>query len=206
VSVTRNLRRVITNLPRYARRWLEWLVVLGETSPPSTFPSLEAVKRPPSRAPQQVTRYATSALFLHRCHRYLTRRPTEQLHLVTGFVLEDCQLMTDLIAVAQVRRTTVGASASPADLHKPLTLMHTFGLRCAGLFHSHPGRGVGSTQPSSTDLTNHRSWERAYPLVGAVFSQDGVIRFFGGRDRVRVEVYGKKIEKLHDNLYRLQFD
>jgi proteasome lid subunit RPN8/RPN11 len=145
-----------------------------------------------------------SSLFLDHCYRYLTKTPAENLHLVTGIITDGAFVLNEMVHLPNVRRAFAGASAGPAETGKGLLLMQEYGLRCTALFHSHPGRGAQSTVPSGTDLRNQRTWEKAYPLIGAVFSQDGYVRFFASSGRPKVYVLGRKVSKIDENLYKIE--
>jgi proteasome lid subunit RPN8/RPN11 len=202
-------RRLVANFPRYSRNWVHWLVALGELPPNTARELLDRLQPQPVQGPRATPSfngYVASSLFLHRCHRHLTDGPAENLHLVTGIVLDNRFVMTDLVALNHVDRRVSRAFASPGDVRNGLLLMESFGLRCGGLFHSHPGHGIASTSPSSTDWQNPRAWERAYRLIGAVFSHDGYVRFFGPQERLHVEVQGKKVKQIDVDLFHLELD
>jgi proteasome lid subunit RPN8/RPN11 len=204
-----NLRRLVANFPRYSKNWVRWLIVLGESTPNTARELLDRLQVQPapcSRATASFTGYVVSSLFLHKCHRHLTDGPAENLHLVTGIVLDDRFIMTDMVALNHVDRQVARAFANPGDVRNGLLMMESFGLRCGGLFHSHPGRGIASTSPSGTDWRNQRAWEQAYRLIGAVFSRDGFVQFFGPEERLHIEVYGKKVRQIDVALFQLELD
>ena len=202
------VRKLVSNLPSYIRNWLEWLVILGQSPPPAGFPGLGPAEpryqKEEADRRRRPTRYVMSSLFLDRSYRYLTRTRPEDLHLATGVVLNGAFILNEIIQLPNVQRALTGASASPVETSKGLLSIEAYGLTLGGLFHSHPGQGPDSTFPSSIDLRNHQTWEKAYPLVGAVFSQDGYIRFFTSSVQPQVDVVGKKVSKIDENLYKLK--
>lgn len=208
MTAGKRVRKVVSNLPRYSRNWLDWLIFLGESSPPAGYPELGTAegryRKEEAGRRTRPTRYVMSSLFLNRSYRYLTKTRPEDLHLATGIVLNGAFVLSEMIQLPNVRRALTGASASPVETSKGLLTIEAYGLRCGGLFHSHPGQGPDSTLPSSIDLRNHRTWEKAYPLVGAIFSQDGYIRFFTSSAQPRVHIMGKKVSKINENLYKLK--
>ena len=203
------LRRIIANLPRYSRNWLQWLAVLGEAPPSAMRPPdrqpARAVqpKRPPAPAAEH---FVAGSWFLHRCYHHLMRVANEDLHLVTGMTLDNQYVMTDMVTLQEINGSATGAFVSAQNVREGLMLMERYGYTCLGVFHSHPGRGAASTQPSGTDWSNQKTWEQAYPLVGAVFSRDGYVRFFASKPQVQLAVVGKKVTKINENLYRLEID
>ena len=189
MRIARTLLALAAAPCRYVRNWLAWQVALGQ-SPPSRDMMASVLRggraeRQPQK-PVRPTRYVATSLFLHRCWRYLTRTPCEDLHLATGVLLDGQFVLNELVTVPNVRRSHSGASAGPLDVREGLFLMESYGLRCGALMHSHPGR--------------------AYPLVGGIVSQDGCVRFFSNSPEVQVEVIGKKVSKIRDNLFKLEVE
>jgi len=203
------VRLIIANLPRYGVRWLEWLVALGElqADPDLLLRALRSPQQPrqteDERRTQSPRRYVMSSLTLHKSYRHLTREPIEDLHLATGVILDGTFVLNDLILLRSVERSLGGTSASPAETRRALLTMEAFGLKCGGLFHSHPGRGPSATIPSGTDRRNHETWEEAFPVVGGIFTHDGFVRFFKASGRPRVDVLGKKVRRIDETLFRL---
>jgi hypothetical protein len=78
------------------------------------------------------------------------------------------------------------------------------GYILTGWVHNHTGNGEGSVHPSGTDIKNQKALEVGnYAAVGAIFSQDGFIRFFSDRLKFNVEILGKGVQKVGENLYRI---
>lgn len=201
------LRKLISNLPHYAGNWLEWMVVLGESSPSALLPQI-AADRPDAKSTKRrslpISRYVVSSLLLHNSYRHLTEGREENLHFVTGVVVAESFVLTDMITVRGVDRRMARATAAAPDVHRAMVFIESFGLKCGALWHSHPGTRVDSTRPSGVDWRNQKAWEKAYSLLGAVFSRDGFVRFFAARPGVVVHVHGKKVTRIAENVYKLE--
>jgi hypothetical protein len=79
-----------------------------------------------------------------------------------------------------------------------------FGHFLHGLFHSHRGTGIKTSRPSSIDLnTQSRYEEGGYQMIGAVFTDDGFVRFFSHQLPFEIHVYGKGVERHGDTIFRL---
>jgi len=201
------LQRLHADFPRCLENLLEWLVVLGESPPEQGVSSIDAFRRVRADTTDQhpsPPSYVLSSLFLHRCYRRLVRVAPEDLHLATGVMLDGRFVLSDMVGLRNVQQRPAGAFAGPGEVRTGLMLMERFGLRCGGLFHSHPGVGEQSTFPSSVDVCNHQTWEKAYPLIGAIFSRDGYVRFFAAAGRPQVQVLGKRARRINECLYSLK--
>ena len=206
MTAEESFKKIAANWYRYLPNWGEWLVSMGEKGP-----AMEA--RPPlidtkghREVPVQrslARHYAMTSLFLFRCHKYLTEHDCEEIHLVTGLQLADTFALTDIVRFGDAKRSPTDAFADPLETRRALNAIEGYGLRCGGLFHSHPGTGPNSVTPSPTDLENQRIWEQAYPLVGAIFSRDAHVRFFTAKDSVAFGVQGKRVRRLDERLFKL---
>jgi proteasome lid subunit RPN8/RPN11 len=139
--------------------------------------------------------YLISSWFLAECLSYLTGNPQghERLHLVTGIKISPNQRTLErMVKVALKLASETGAVADQYALQKTLIEMDRRGHALYGLFHSHPGTGALATRPSSTDLATHRRYEKAYPLVGAIFVKDGFVRFFSHQP-FTLTIYGEGV-------------
>lgn len=73
-----------------------------------------------------------------------------------------------------------------------------------GVFHSHRMQGPRSVTPSAVDRRHQERLERSgYPVVPAIFSDDGYVRFFTLVQPFTLEVYGKGVEQHDSQLFRL---
>jgi hypothetical protein len=148
--------------------------------------------------------YLVGSLFLHDCYKELVSGPDERMHYVTGLKLGTVLTMDRIISFALDAATPVFAQGNLASSHQALMRLTRFGHRLHGLFHSHPGRGKEATHPSHIDLdTQERQECGRYPVVGAIFSRDGFVRFFSVRNRFSIVTYGEGIEHVGETVYRL---
>ena len=76
---------------------------------------------------------------------------------------------------------------------------HTVVLQC----HRHPGRGLGSTRASGTDIKNHKDWEKFYPLIGMIVVKTGHFRFFSADKNFEISIYGSEVTKIDGQTYCL---
>jgi len=148
--------------------------------------------------------YLVSSLFLHRCYRYLRKFDSEALHFVTGPRLGGTRVLDTMLIFELSHRSWVRAVGDIRATHDVLRAMDDFGHALTAYFHSHPGRGASATYPSFIDLEYQEGLERGgYPTIGAIFSQDGFVRFFSWRREFTIEVYGLRIREEAKNVYRL---
>jgi proteasome lid subunit RPN8/RPN11 len=151
--------------------------------------------------------YLVGSWFLADCHRYLLANPHghERLHFVSGVKIGTTRTLDRLVEVAIESQSAIHAVADPLAAQRTLVEMDEWGHTVHGLFHSHPGSGPAATRPSSTDLDTHERYERGgYPLVGAIFVRDGYVRFFGNKHQCTVMVYGKGVDHVEENLFKIR--
>jgi hypothetical protein len=91
-------------------------------------------------------------------------------------------------------------------LQKALIEMDRRGHPLYGLFHTHPGEGPHATRPSSTDLDTHERYEKAYPLVGAIFVKDGYVRFFSKKQPFTITISGEGVTPIDQaqHIYQIE--
>ena len=159
---------------------------------------------PSDAGDESETTYVVGSLFLYDCHRELIRGPNENMHYVTGVGLGSVLTMDRITPIALDTATPVFAQGNLASSHGALMRLTRFGHRLHGLFHCHPGRGKEATRPSYIDLDTQERQERGkYPVVGAIFTADGFVRFFSVRNRFSIVIYGDGVEHVEDTVYRL---
>jgi hypothetical protein len=180
------------------RQTNDFLAVLGEIAE-----SLQAVRLP--EGPPH-PRYTVSSLFLYESFKKLTADRNEQLFFVTGTAFEQKLILDQWAEFEHQSRTMLGVTGDMRSTHKLLIRLEQFGHRLHAHFHSHPGNGPSSTQPSGTDENFQRRLESAGHLaVMAIFSRDGFVRFVRLDGKPEIEIYGSGVE-LHDDektIYRL---
>jgi hypothetical protein len=154
-----------------------------------------------------VPTFVISSWFLSDCADYLLSHSDgfELLHLVTGSKISATQRTLDrMIQVSLEAHSPASARANQQELQKLLVEFSGWGHALHGLFHSHPGFGKEATQPSGVDLGTQKLYEQGgYPLVGAIFSRDGDVRFFASNP-VAVTVFGAGVEQHEDHVFQIQ--
>jgi hypothetical protein len=171
---------------------------LGEDRPAAT-----------ALTPEQpnIPTYVISSWFLSDCAEYLLSNAQgfELLHLVTGSKISANQRTLDrMIKVPLEAHSPASARANQQDLQKLLIEFSGWGHTLHGLFHSHPGSGKGATQPSGVDLGTQKLYEQGgYPLVGAIFSRDGYVRFFASNP-MTITVFGAGVEQHEEHVFQIQ--
>jgi proteasome lid subunit RPN8/RPN11 len=175
----------------------EALKLLAEHSPPSPSSSQEA------------PHYLISSWFLADSLEYLIGDPQghERLHLVTGIkVSPNERTLERMVKVPLKLASEVDALADQHGLQKALIEMDRRGHPLYGLFHSHPGKGALSTRPSTKDFTTHERYEKAYPLVGAIFVKDGFVRFFSNNTPFTITIYGEGVTPIDQaqHIYQIE--
>ncbi len=148
--------------------------------------------------------YSAGSLFLYDCYKYLMQVPQEVIHYVTGVDLGGILTLDKMTCFDIEKQSAVYVKGNIVSSQKVLIQMTEYGHKLHGWFHSHPGRGVRATVPSTIDMDHQARLERGnYPSIGAIFTRDGFVRFFSGERRFEVTVYGEGVEKVNERIYRL---
>lgn len=149
-------------------------------------------------------RYAVSSLFLHTSFRKLTADRDEEFFFITGNVIDDVFVLDQWAEFAHQKRSVVGVTADTRSTHKLLIKLEQFGHRLLAHFHSHPGNGPDSTNPSGIDDNFQRRLESAgHVAVMAIFSRDGFVRFVRLDQNMEIEIYGEGVEKHAPGIFQL---
>ena len=149
-------------------------------------------------------RYAISSLFLHESFKKLTPGPEEEFFFITGNEVEGTFVLDQWAEFAHQKRSIVGVTADTRATHKLLIKLEQFGHRLLGHFHSHPGNGPDSTNPSGIDENFQRRLESAgHVAVMAIFSRDGFVRFVRLDQNFDIEIYGEGVEKHAPGIFKL---
>ena len=173
------------------------LALLEQGHPPA------AVLEPEQPA---VPTFVISSWFLSDCADYLLSHSQgfELLHLVTGQKFSQVRTLERLIKVPLEAHSPANAQANQQDLQKLLIELSGWGHSLHGLFHSHPGYGKDATRPSPVDVDTQQLYERGgYPLVSAIFSRDGYVRFFCS-DPLTITVFGTGVEQHEEYIFKIQ--
>ena len=154
---------------------------------------------------KQQPKHLAGSMFLTDCYAALNPGPhTESMFYVSGPQTDGVRHLSRICPFAYDSRSAAYVSGDITSSLGALVLMERFGHRLHGWFHSHPGTGPGATTPSSTDMGHQQLLENGNHLaIGAIFTQDGYVRFFSRELALNIEVYGQGVEKTDDSLYRL---
>jgi len=156
------------------------------------------------RAHCGVPRFVVSSFFLHECFRKLTADQSEQFSFITGVEIAGALVLDQLIELEHDKRTQLGVTANADFTHQLLIRLEQFGHRLLAHFHSHPGRGPGSTHPSGIDEKFQERLERAgHQTVAAIFSRDGFVRFFRLDGKFEIEVFGEGVEQHEAHIFKI---
>ena len=161
---------------------------------------------PPGSAEAQRPRYTVSSLFLYESFKKLTADRNEQFFFVTGAELDGALILDQWAEFEHQTRTAGRATGDIQSTHRVLIRLEQFGHRLHGHFHSHPGNGPSSTQPSGIDENFQKRLEVAgHSAVMAIFSRDCFVRFVRLDGKPEIEIYGSGVEKHDDEktIYRL---
>jgi hypothetical protein len=144
-------RRLLAQLFLRIRQTNEFLRTLGEIAD-SLAPVAAAHAQP---------RYAVSSLFLYESFKKLIADRDEQFFFVTGTELNGALILDQWAEFEHQKRTVVGVTAEVRSTHRVLIRLEQFGHRLLAHFHSHPGNGPSSSQPSGIDENFQRRLESA---------------------------------------------
>ena len=157
---------------------------------------------PPKSLKKRQT-YVMSSLFLHDCFNFLNTKKVESLHFVTGPQLADMSVLDRIIDFEIEIQNSIFAKGNSSSIRNALIQLSKYEHKLQGCFHIHPGRGIFSTEPSPIDLRLQDTFDRGgYKAIGAIFSRDGIIRFYSSLD-FEIQVYGKGVERIYGRFYRL---
>lgn len=153
----------------------------------------------------QRLKHLVGSMFLSDCYSALNPGPhTESMFYVSGPETNGVRHLSRICPFVYDSRSAAYVSGDITSSSNALILMERFGHRLLGWFHSHPGTGPGATTPSPTDMKHQRLLEKGNHLaIGAIFTQDGYVRFFSRKLKVNIEVYGQGVERIDDKLFRL---
>jgi proteasome lid subunit RPN8/RPN11 len=148
--------------------------------------------------------YVVPSLFLHESFNLLNQdKENESLHFVTGPEIRGIKILDKIMGFRIEEQNAAYAKADSYEVSDVLIKLHKYSFKLLGYFHIHPGTGIDSTFPSSTDLALENLLNKGnYEAVGAIFSRDGFVRFFSSDD-FRIDIYGRGVERINEKLYRI---
>ena len=151
--------------------------------------------------------FVINSLMLYRSFKLLTETANENLHAVTGSITGEIRSLEQIIPLRLSVQNIGGATAENQSLVEEFLNLYQFGLRPLGYFHSHPGCGISATKPSGTDRQTQLDMEQSgSEIIGAIFSRDGFIRFYANNHEPNVRVFGKRVKRIKENVYKLEIE
>jgi proteasome lid subunit RPN8/RPN11 len=149
--------------------------------------------------------YLCTSWFLKDCLLSLTKSKKEAMLFVAGLDVGNLRVLNRTLELSYSEQSEIYVAAEGESHRDALRQLEHHGLKLLSWFHSHPGSGEDSTQPSGIDLSHQRDLEMGgYSAVGAIVNRDGYVRFFSHSLCFDVVVLGKNIEVVGENLYRLR--
>lgn len=170
------------------------------------------VRRKAVRFAREFPRYVISTMMIEELYNYLVDQdggPTsEKMCFAYGIVDDETNTVTPCgkLLPDMSERSWASVIGDPRSVHEALSRIdrhlpdHALVLTC----HLHPGHGPGSVVPSSTDRRTHRDMERGgYPVIGAIFSQDGYVHFFSVGVKFDLSVTGGGVKRVGKRTFRI---
>ena len=165
------------------------------------------LREPTGTMERQVLTYRLSAMFLNDVRTLLIDgNGNENECYCSGILDKEANTATpvQVLPIKLARQSAVCASGDASSIYHTLSELDRWAHPILMFCHSHPGHGPGSIHPSRTDLSTQKDLEVSYQIVGAIFSQDGHVRFFSAGKPFQVEIFGKGVTEFGDNVYRIQ--
>ena len=148
--------------------------------------------------------FVCGAWFLRQCQRQLTTTENEAMTYVTGLAMANLRTLDQILEFNYAEQTTCFVSADPESGRNALRTLHEEGQELLAWFHSHPGRGVKATAPSSEDMDHQSDLEKGgYQAIGGIFTRDGHVRFFSTGLQFRIDVIGDRAEQVDETVFRI---
>lgn len=170
--------------------------------------------RPPTRVgfAHDIPTYVISTMMLEEWYSYLVNqndeRQGETMCFACGVIDTDTNTITPcgMLKPEMSERSWSGVVGDPESVHEALSRIdrhlpnHALALTC----HLHPGLGPNSVLPSMTDRKTHRDMEKGgYPVIGAIFSEDGYVHFFSGDCKFRLMITGGGVKDVGNRTYHI---
>jgi hypothetical protein len=164
---------------------------------PAPAPLAESKPVLPAPAPAR-TSYCISSAALAQAHAFLVQRlpggagEPEWMLAVTGLKWDGVRTLEHLIAVRLATQSGARASFDMQHFTSVAVALHEHGQALHAVFHSH--RFSGPPGPSSVDMSFQETLD-VYPAIQAVFSENGYVKFYGGKHPFAIQVYGKGVKQ-----------
>ena len=154
-------------------------------------------------SPEMYT-YVASAPFLRRVLKSLLQYPEEDAKYIAGVRHDRFYMMEWMEEFDCDKRSSVRVVGNDMSCLKSQRRIEDNGYEQVVWVHTHSGHGEGAVFTSSIDMGTQRRLERGgYPTIGAVFSRDGFVLFFSDKLPFKMDVRGKGVTEIHENLYKL---
>lgn len=148
--------------------------------------------------------YLVGSWFLHRCHEYLVQGEPEWMLYVTGVCINGVHTLDQMATFPFEKQSAGYVKGDQAFARDVLLDMAEMGHRLQAVYHSHRLTGPNAVSPSAIDKAHQERLERGgYPVVSAIFSEDGYIRFFTIDQPFKVHLYGKGVDQVEEYLFKL---
>jgi len=148
--------------------------------------------------------YIAGSWLLEDAYGFLCGKPVESMHYVSGLKLGNYYTLERITEFDLSAQSSCSVKGDLPSSFKSLMDIEGHGYCLTAWFHSHPGTGKDSVFVSGTDIATQRRLESGkYPVIGAIFSQDGFIRFFSDSLDYDLRVLGKGVKKIDENVYKV---
>lgn len=154
-----------------------------------------------------VATYMMSSLTIQEACAILTKTDDEDLRFATGLAIAPMEYaITRFLGFELKRKSAVFAEGEQEAVARLMIGLHHADHKLFMTWHSHPGSGAESTQPSPVDLDFHTRLESGnYPVIGGIVNRQGYVRFFSHKRPFKISIYGKGVEVIDEryNIYKL---
>lgn len=155
-------------------------------------------------SPNEVPEFKVGSEILYKAFNKLNSIKTESILYAVGNNYGNSYSIERLIDLELDQSELGYAKANPSFSSKSLIELEEYGTLLTCYFHAHPGRGVNSNNPSSTDFSNQERLEKGnYKTIGGIFSRDGYLRFFSDKLQYKISISGKGVEHVSKDVYKL---
>ena len=153
--------------------------------------------------------YVVGSLFLRECFGLLVRerakKDIEVLYYVTGVDVGGVLVLDKILAPDLSTQSGSYVSAEHSSSNQIFLELEDYGHGLHAWLHNHLGTGAFATLPSPTDLTTQERLEKGgYRAIGGIFSEDGFLRFFSNKSEFNVVVFGKRVKRIDDYLFKIE--
>ncbi len=181
---------------------------------PQDLPSWENPKKPPevkkasalsSKSDVLLQRFLIEAVFLRQIIKTLTRDADEQMHFLTGPMLDGTRIVSRWAKPVELEeQSPTFVRASAGSVGGVCISIIEQGAELHVIAHSHPGNGIGATTPSGTDtkclgkLQKNRS-----QAIGCIVTRDNHVRFFSVSVDFHVTVVGTGVTEIDKYVFHI---